>query len=83
MLHIKNIEYEWDFKSDFDFVNEYLPLLPPRTKYNLFMDYFDLKIDPDFDEKLRMLNWNDKKIYIINNMNLQQLHIFNKNDQTI
>ena len=78
MSHIKDIQYEWDFKSDYDIVSEYLPLLPARTKYTLFMDYFDLNKYPDMDEKLRFLNWNEKIIYSISSTTLQQLNILNK-----
>ena len=78
MSHIKDIEYEWDFGSNYDIVTEYLPLLPARTKYNLFMDDFDLKIDLDLDEKLRMLNWNEKRIYSIYCLTVHKLNVFNK-----
>ena len=83
MSHIKDIEYFWDFRSGYDIVSQYLPLLPLRTKYTLDMDYFDLKTDPDFDGKLRMLNWNDKRIYSIDCWKIQQLNIFNKIIKTI
>ena len=79
MSHFKNIQYEWSIGSNYDIVTEYLPLLPARTKYTLSMNKYDLKIDPDLDEKLRMLNWNDKRIYSISSMTLQQLNIFKYN----
>ena len=75
MPHVKNIEYEWDFGSDYDIVSKYLPLLPARTKYFLDMDYFNLKKYPGLDEKLRMLNWNDKRIYSIRWWKIQQLSV--------
>ena len=75
MTHIKDIQYEWDIGSNYDFVNKYLPLLPSRTKYTLVMDYFDLKAVPDFYEKLRMLNWNDRRIYLIRCWEIQQLNV--------
>ena len=62
MSYIKDIQYEWDFESTYNLVSKYLPLFPARTKYTLNMDNFDLKTDPDLDEKLRILNWNDKRI---------------------
>ena len=77
MSHIKDIQYQWDFRSDYDIVSEYLTLLPARTKYTLFMSYFDLKTVPDLDEKLRTLNWNDKRIDSIDCWKIQQLNIFN------
>ena len=83
MPHVKNIEYEWSIGSNYDIVTEYLPLLPARTKYTLFMDYFDLKKYPDLDEKLRMLNWTDKRIYSIRCLEIQKLNIFNKIIKTI
>ena len=76
MPHIKDIQYEWDFGSNYDIVDKYLPLLPARTKYTLDMGYFKLKEYPDLDEKLRMLNWNDKRINSIYCMSLQQTNIF-------
>ena len=75
MTHIKDIQYEWYNGSDYDIINQYLPLLPARTKYTLSMNKYDLKIIPDLDEKLRKLNWNDKRIYSISSMTLQQLNI--------
>ena len=82
MSHIKDIQYQWDIGSKYDIVREYLPLLPTRTKYTLVMT-FDLKTDPGLDEKLRMLNWNDKRINSIWCWYLQQLNIFNKIEKFI
>ena len=78
MPHIKENEYLWDLSSSYQLVNKYLPSYSARTKYFLSMDKYDLKTDPEFDEKLRMLNWNDKRIYSINCNTLQQLNIFNQ-----
>ena len=78
MSHIKDIEYIWDLSSSYQLVNKYLPSLSARTKYFLFMNSLDLKTDPEFNEKLRKLNWNDKRIYSIDCNTLQQLNIFNK-----
>ena len=75
MPHFKDIQYEWDFGSDYHIVSEYLALLPARTKYTLDIN-LDLKEHPDLDEKLRMLNWNDKRINSIRCWNLQQLNVF-------
>ena len=83
MSCFKDIQYEWYFRSNYDIVTEYLPLFPARTKYTLHMDYFDLETDPDLDEKLRMLNWNDKRIYSMSCRKIQQLNIFNKIIKTI
>ena len=83
MTHIKDIQYQWDIRSNYYLVDECLPLLPARTKYTLYLTYLDLKKDPDFDEKLRMLNWNDKRINEIVCTALQKLNIFNKTGQTI
>ena len=76
--HIKNIQYKWSIGSNYDIVTEYLPLLPAKTKYTLAMNNFDLKTVPGLDEKLRMLNWNDKRICSISCWIIQQLNIFNK-----
>ena len=81
--HIKDIEYFWDLSSSYQLVNKYLPSLPAKTKYFLYMNNLDLKTDPEFDEKLRMLNWIDKRIYSIDCNTLQQLNIFNKTRWTI
>ena len=77
MSHIKDIQYIWNFRSDYDIVSKYLPLLPARTKYNLLMNYFNLKTNRKLDEKLRTLNWNDKRIYSISCWEIQQLKVFN------
>ena len=77
MSYIKDIQYQWYFESNYDIVTEYLPLLPAKTKYTLNMGYFDLNNYPDLDEKLRTLNWNDKRIYSIKCLEIQQLNIFN------
>ena len=74
--HIKDIEYKWNFGSNYNLVSKYLSLLPARTKYSLDMDNLDLIKVPDLDEKLRMLNWNDKRIDSIHCMSLQQINIF-------
>ena len=76
MPHIKNIQYEWSIGSDYDIVSEYLSLFPARTKYTLYMGYFDLKTVPDLDEKLRMLNWNEKRICSISCWEIHKLNIF-------
>ena len=76
MPHIKDIQYEWNLRSNYQLVSKYLPLLPARTKYTLDMFNFDLNEHPGLDEKLRMLNWNDKRIDSIKCMSLQQLNIF-------
>ena len=81
MSHVKNIQYEWYFRSNYDLIDKYLPLFPARTKYTLFMDYFDLKKYPDLDEKLRMLNWNDKRICSISSREIQKLNILTKLDK--
>ena len=78
MPHIKDIQYEWDFSPNYDIFSKYLPLFPARTKYDLNMGLLDLKKYPGLDVKLRMLNWNDKRICSIDCMTLQQLNIFNK-----
>ena len=83
MSHIKDIEYFWDLSSSYQLVNKYLPSLPAKTKYFLCMNNLDLKTDLEFDEKLRMLNWIDKRIYSIDCNTLQQLNIFNKTRWTI
>ena len=75
--HIKYIEYHWNFRSNYYLTDKYLPLLPARTKYFLDMNNLDLKTVPDLDEKLRMLNWNDKRIYSIYCMTIQRINIFN------
>ena len=75
MAHVKDIQYEWFIGSNYDIVSEYLPLLPARTKYTFNMNNYNLKIDPDLDEKLRTLNWNDKRIYSISCWKIQQLNI--------
>ena len=77
MSYIKDIQYQWNFRSNYHFVDKYLSLFPARTKYFLDMNNFDLKTDSDLDDKLRMLNWNDKKICSISCMYLQQLNILN------
>ena len=81
--HFKDIQYEWSTKSNFNAVSLYLPLLPARTKYTLSISNFNLKTVPGLDEKLRMLNWNDKRIWSIECTDLQQLNILNKIEQTI
>ena len=81
MSHFKNIQYEWSIGSNYDIVTEFLPLLPARTKYTLDMDNFDLKTDPDLDEKLRMLNWNEKRICSISSREIQKLNILTKLDK--
>ena len=68
--HIKENEYLWDFRSSYYIVDRYFPLLPARTKFFLNMNKYDLRGDPDLDEKLKMLNWNDKRIYLIECMTL-------------
>ena len=81
MPHIKNIQYEWSIGSDYDIVSEYLSLFPARTKYILYMGYFDLKTVPDLDEKLRMLNWNEKRICSITSSKIQKLNFLTKLDK--
>ena len=83
MPHFKDIEHYWSFSSNYDLVNKYLPLLSARTKYTLDMSFVDLKKDPGLDEKLRMLNWNDKRIYSIRCWEIQQLNIFDIIGKTI
>ena len=83
MPHIKDIEYQWKFRSSHNLVDKYFSLFPVRTKYFLLIDSFDLKTDPDLDEKLRMLDWNNKRICSIDCITLQQLSILNKTGQTI
>ena len=83
MPHIKDIQYEWYFGSNYHLVDKYLPLLPARTKYTLLMSYFNLRNHPDLDEKLRMLNWNDKRIDSIRCKKIQQLNIFIINGKSI
>ena len=78
MSHIKDIQYQWDFGSNYDIISKYITLFPARTKYNLHLFRFNSNNYPDLDEKLRMLNWNDKRIDSIRCMTLQQLNIFNK-----
>ena len=78
MSHIKDIQSGWDFKSNYHLMDKYFPLLPARTKYTLFINNLDLNEHPDFAEKLRMLNWNDKRIDSIECWKIQQLIIFNK-----
>ena len=78
MSHIKDIQYEWYIGSNYDIVSKYLPLLPARTKYTLIMGDLDFETDPDLDKKLRMINWNKKRIYSIRSQALQQLNIFLK-----
>ena len=75
MPYIKNIKCYWDLISRDRIVDKFLPLLPARAKYIFLIDDFDLKTVPDFDEKLRILNWNDKIIYSIRCTTLQQLNI--------
>ena len=77
MPHIKDIENKWYIGSSYHLVSEYLHLLPPRTKYTLSMGCFDLNKHPDLDKKLRMINWNDKRIYSIHWWEIQQLNILN------
>ena len=76
MSHFKDIQYEWSIGSNYDIVTQYLPLLPVRTKYTLNMNKFNLKTVPGLDEKLRMLNWNDKRIDSIRCTTLHQLNVF-------
>ena len=83
MSHIKEIQYESNFRSNYHLVSEHLPLLPSRTKYTLDLASFNLKEYPDLDEKLRILNWNDKRIYSIHWWEIQQLNIFNIIAKTI
>ena len=78
---IKDIEYEWNFISNYDIVSKYLPLIPARTKYSLAINFFDLKTDPGLNDRLRMLNWNDKRIDSIECVAVQQLNIFNKTEK--
>ena len=73
--HFKDVQYEWDFGSNYDIVTEYLPFLPARTKYTLDMNNFYLKTVPGLDEKLRTINWNDKRICSIDCWKIQQLNI--------
>ena len=76
MPHIKDIEYQWLIGTNYDIVSKYLPLLPAKTKYTLAMSGLDLKDYPGLDKKLRMLNWNDKRINSIYFWKVQQLNIF-------
>ena len=76
MSHIKDIEFCWFIESNYDIVSEYLPLFTARTIYTLVMGGLDLKTDPDLDEKLRMINWNDKRIDSIDCWKIQQINIF-------
>ena len=76
MSHIKDIQYKWNIRSSYDIVSQYLHLFPARTIYDLYMDNFGLNRCSDLDEKLRMLNWNDKRIDSIHGQALQQLNIF-------
>ena len=82
MPHVKHIQFEWYISSNYHLVNKYLPLFPARSKYDLSMD-LNLKTDPYLDEKLRMINWNDKRIYSIECGYLQQLSVIFNNKKTI
>ena len=75
MPHIKDIQYKWKIISNFYVASKYLPLFPARTKYFLAMGYLDLNSNTNVDEELRMLNWNDKRIYSIESWKIQQLNI--------
>ena len=77
MSHIKDIQYELCIWLNYDIVSKYLSLLPAKTKYTLSMDNSDLNTDPDLNEKLRIINWNDKRINSICWWEIQQLNIFN------
>ena len=63
--HIKDIQHYWDFRSNYQLIDKYLPLFPARTRHMLDISSLDLSTVPDLDEKLRMLDWNDKRIYSI------------------
>ena len=75
MSHVKDVEYYWLFTSSYHLGDKYLPLFPARTKYFLAICDFDLKTNPNFNEELKILNWNDKRIDSIECIDLQQLNI--------